>query len=48
MTSAGLLLRELSAFDVQIATVKLKIHKSPVIYQIPTEEITAFGKEFLF
>ena len=39
--TADLLLRELSAFEIEMAVEKLKKHKSPGIDQIPAEFIKA-------
>ena len=38
-TQQNHLVPELSAFEVELATAKLKIHKSPGIDQIPAELI---------
>jgi len=37
---------ERSAFEVDMGTEKLKIHKSPGIHQIPAEMFRAGGKQF--
>jgi hypothetical protein len=37
---------ERSSFEVEMVTEKLKIRKSPGIYQIPAEMIRAGGKQF--
>jgi hypothetical protein len=42
--TAESLVPELSAFEVEMAMEKLKRHKSPGIYQIPTEFIKAGGR----
>ena len=45
--TAQLLVPERSAFEVEMATEKLKIHKSPGIHQISAELITAGENNFL-
>jgi len=46
--TAGLLVPESIAFEVEMDTEKLKIHKSPGTDQIPTELIKAGGRAFRY
>jgi hypothetical protein len=41
-----ILVSESSDFEIEMAIVKLKIHKSPAMYQIPAEFFRARGRTF--